>query len=288
LPAWLAAIGARPPAEQLDDSGFVYYGRHFRSADGSIPPAFGALLQAYDSVSMLTLPADRGTWGVGVIASAKDADLRVLRDNARWEATVRSYPLIAHWLDGEPLDDVTVMAKLEDRHRDLVVDGTPVATGLVAIGDAWACTNPSLGRGISIGLMQAVAFRDVLAKLGTDDPVALVCAWAQATADHAEPWYQATLAFDRHRLAEIDAQIAGRPYEPGDPGWDLGQCLFAGAGADPDLLRGALGLGSLLVRPDELFADSAMADKVASVGGPLRGEPAPGPSRRELLSIVHA
>jgi hypothetical protein len=33
------------------------------------------------------------------------------------------------------------------------MDGVPVATGIVSVGDAWACTNPSLGRGITMGLM---------------------------------------------------------------------------------------------------------------------------------------
>jgi hypothetical protein len=42
LPRWLEAIGARAPRDELDDCGFIYYGRHFRSSDGSTPPAFGA------------------------------------------------------------------------------------------------------------------------------------------------------------------------------------------------------------------------------------------------------
>ena len=37
LPRWLEAIGARPPRDELDDRGFIYYGLDFRSADGSIP-----------------------------------------------------------------------------------------------------------------------------------------------------------------------------------------------------------------------------------------------------------
>ena len=34
LGSWLDAVGARPPAEEREDSGFVYYGRHFRSRTG--------------------------------------------------------------------------------------------------------------------------------------------------------------------------------------------------------------------------------------------------------------
>ena len=76
LPTWLTDIGAQPPVEERADCGFVYYGRHFRSNDGSVPMAFGPLLQEYGTVSVLTLPADNGTWGVGIIASAKDKAMR--------------------------------------------------------------------------------------------------------------------------------------------------------------------------------------------------------------------
>ena len=70
LPSWLEAIGAPAPMEEREDSGFVYYGRHFRSTDGTLPPSFGPNLQHYESISFLTLPADNGTWGVGIVTSA--------------------------------------------------------------------------------------------------------------------------------------------------------------------------------------------------------------------------
>jgi 2-polyprenyl-6-methoxyphenol hydroxylase-like FAD-dependent oxidoreductase len=287
LPTWLVDAGARAPAEEMDDSGFVYYGRHFRSSDGTTPIAFGPLLQHYDSLSLLTLPSDNGTWGIGLITSAKDSALRALKDEHLWTTAVKSYPLVAHWLDGETIDEqVAVMAKLEDRHRSFVIDGTPVATGVLAVGDSWACTNPSVGRGISIGLIHAVALREMLRRESIDDPVALAVAWEQATLASAEPYYRGTLHFDRHRLAQIEAQIAGVPYEPNDPIWDLGECLSAGAGADPDLLRGALRIGSVLATGEEVFAEPGMVDKAINIGGPLRGEPAPGPTRPQLLAAL--
>jgi 2-polyprenyl-6-methoxyphenol hydroxylase-like FAD-dependent oxidoreductase len=95
LPKLLAAIGAAAPIEELEDSGFVYYGRHYRSSDGSTPPPFGPALQAYDSVSFLTLPADNGTWGMGIVASAADAEMRAVKDIDTWERVVRSYPPLA-------------------------------------------------------------------------------------------------------------------------------------------------------------------------------------------------
>ena len=151
MAGWVRDAGSPGPKEMIEDCGFVYYGRHYRSADGSIPPAFGGLLQPYGTISILTLPADNGTWGMGVIASSKDAAMRAVMDVDCWEKVVRSYPMVAHWIDAEPITDIQVMAKIEDRQRTYVVDGTPVVTGVLPLADAWACTNPSVGRGISIG-----------------------------------------------------------------------------------------------------------------------------------------
>jgi 2-polyprenyl-6-methoxyphenol hydroxylase-like FAD-dependent oxidoreductase len=41
LPDWLEALGARRPEDEIDDSGFIYFGRHFRSRDGQLPVALG-------------------------------------------------------------------------------------------------------------------------------------------------------------------------------------------------------------------------------------------------------
>lgn len=284
LPRLLADIGARPPVEERDDCGFVYYGRHFRSADGSVPPAFGPLLMHYDSVSTLTLPADNGTWGVGLVASADDAAMRATRDVDVWTRVLASFPLVAHWADGEPITDIAVMAKIEDRHRTFVVDGVPVATGLAPVGDSWACTNPSVGRGASIALLHACALRDVLRRVGPDDAAGLATAWHDATAEVVEPYYRDTLTFDRHRLAEVHAQIAGVPYDTDDPAWRLGQALGRAAGRDPDLLRAALEVASLLARGEEVLARPGVAERAVELGA--EGEPLPGPTRAELLTTL--
>lgn len=284
LPDWLAAVGARPLEEEREDSGFVYYGRHFRSHDGSVPPAFGPPLQPYDSVSILLLPADNGTWGVGLVTSARDTVLRAARHADVWERIVKSYPLAAHWLEGEAISDgVEVMAKLEDRHRRLWAAGAPVATGLIALGDAWACTNPSVGRGASIGLLHALCLRNVLRAVPAGDRVGLVWRWDEVTREVVEPWYRETVAFDRHRLAEIEAQIAGVPYETDDPAWLLGEALQRNAAGDPDLLRAMVTIRSLLERSAEVLARPGLAEKVMSLDP---AEPPPGPSRGELVGLV--
>ncbi|HEX5302872.1 MAG TPA: FAD-dependent oxidoreductase, partial [Streptosporangiaceae bacterium] len=80
LGSWLAAIGAPRPAEEREDCGFVYYGRHFRSRTGELPRAEANMLQHYDSVSVLTLPGDNGTWSVVLTTASRDRRLRALRD----------------------------------------------------------------------------------------------------------------------------------------------------------------------------------------------------------------
>ncbi len=287
LPAMLAAIGARAPEDEVEDSGFMYYGRHFRSGDGSIPPLMCGIHMPWGTVSTLTLPADNGTWGLAFVTSAKDPALRRLKDVDTWMRTWRSFPLVAHWADAEPLDDqVAVMAKIEDRHRSFVVDGTPVATGVLAVGDSWACTNPSLGRGASIAFMHAVALRDLLQVASIDFPVELAQRWHEVTQAQVAPYYRATVAFDRHRLAEIDAGIDAKPYDPGDPQYEMSQALVSAARKDPELFRALLEIVGVLECPDDVLARPGVFEKVVELGANWRDVPVLAPTRDELLAIV--
>jgi 2-polyprenyl-6-methoxyphenol hydroxylase-like FAD-dependent oxidoreductase len=285
IPSWLAELGERGPVEHADDDGFVYYARHFRSPDGTVPAAKAPPQQPYDSVTLVTLPADNGTWGVAIVASAADKALRALRRVDVFDRIVRSYPLAAHWVDGEPLTDVDVFARIEDRHRQYWVDDQPVVTGLVAVGDAWACTNPSLGRGATIGLRHVVALRDVLAEATPRSPVELVERFAVETAATVEPLYHDAVDFSRHRLAEIDAQIAGRPYETDDLAWRLGQALRHASTRDPDLLRAFISVATLLERGVDVFRQPGVAEKALALGTPSAP---PGPGREDLLELLAA
>ncbi len=285
MAGWLRDAGSPGPAEMVEDSGFVYYGRHYRSADGSIPPAFGGLLQPYGSVSVLTLPADNGTWGVGVVACSSDAALRGLMDVDCWEKVVRSYPMVAHWTDAEPITDIKVMAKIEDRQRTYVVDGSPVATGVVSLADAWACTNPSVGRGISIGMVHAAALRSMLRDMPLDDPKAVALRWHELTTEHVEPLFADTLSFDRHRLAEMEAVIEGRPYETDDPSWAQTNALAASIMSSPYLLRGFIVVATLLDTGAGVLARPGMAERALAMADPT---PLPGPDRTQLLALVGA
>ena len=289
LPDWLEALGAQRPVDEVDDSGFIYLGRHFRSRNGQLPVALGAPLQDYGSISVLTLPADNGTWAVTLVARSGDRELLGLKDPQRWERTVRALPTVAHWLDGDPLEDrIVTIAKIEDRYRDLRPGGSPVATGVLAVADAWACTNPSVGRGASIGMLHAQALRDTLRQTGPDDPAALSDAFAAATAATVEPWFRGTLAFDRHRLAEMSAIAEGKPYDPGDPSFEMSGALGLASQRDPDVFRAFVSIVAVLELPEVALSRPGVFEAIMAQGATWRDEPAIGPDRSELVALANA
>jgi flavin-dependent dehydrogenase len=289
LPAWLAALGAQPTNEELEDCGFMYFGRHFRSPDGSTPPLMGPPKIDWGTISSLSVPADNGTWCLGIIPSAKDKALFGLRRVDRWEAVVRSLPLVAHFLDGTPIDDgVGVITKLEDRFRGFVVDGHPVATGVISVGDAWAASNPSDGRGISIGMTHAVVLRDTIREVGLSSPSVFAATFHQHTAEQIEPWYRVTLAGTRDRLAEVNAGILGTSHQP-DRDYRLVKAMLSGAPLAPDCLRAALDIRSVLKLPQEIFrSDPALADRAAELATTAENVAKLGPSREQLVAMASA
>ena len=285
LPGWLDGIAARPVIEESDRSSFFYYSRYFHAASGP-PQALAGLLAPIGSVSLLYLPADNQTWSVTVYVSSRDLAMRELRRNEVWTRLVESCPLHAHLLDGEAITDVIPIGGTLDRYRRFVVDGLPVATGVVAVGDAWACTNPSLGRGMSLGLRHAVHLRDVLrSELGA--PGQLAEAFDAVTEAELTPWYRATLDVDRARQAEIDAVIDGQPVPPpADDSAAVGRAFAVAMAYDPEAYRAFLDIAGVIALPQDVLARPGLVDKVLSIADSRPPLLAPGPSREELLQLV--
>jgi len=286
LPAWLRDAGAAPLSEEAEDSGFVYYTRYFRARNGGRPEPRDRLLVPVGAFSILTLPGDNDTWSVTLFGSSGDQPLKQLRDPDRWTAVVAACPRHRHWLEGDPITSVLPMAGVLDRYRRLAVDGRPVATGLAVVGDAWACTNPSLGRGISLGLVHAARLRDV-ARAQLDDPRAFAAAWDAATESDLAPWYRATVAVDRARLAEFEALRAGRERpQPIEPPAVLAAALVRAMPHDADIFRAFMEMGSCLTLPGAVFARPGFADRVMEVARQSDAPPPSGPTRDELLRLI--
>ncbi|MFF3243744.1 hypothetical protein ACFYWY_08415 [Streptomyces sp. NPDC002870] len=273
-------------AQEREDAGFVYYARHFRSSDGSYPAALAMDLQHFESISVLATLCERGTWLVGLITSATDRQLRALREPEVWNRVLALFPTLAHWAEAEAITGVQVMAGLEDRYSRLVVDGSPVVTGFAAIGDAWATTNPSLGRGATIGALHACALRDVLREVGVEAADKLVRRFDEVTEEKLGPLYRRTLSFDRHRLAEIDGDVAGQPYRTSSRSWAIGKALGAAALRDPDALRAFLSAASLVDSPPGERSGPAPGDLMAGPDAQAPRYPSPGPSRSQLLAAI--
>jgi 2-polyprenyl-6-methoxyphenol hydroxylase-like FAD-dependent oxidoreductase len=264
----------------------VYYARHFRTRDGTMPAAKAVPLQHFEGVSTLSLPCDNGTWGVGFVTSSRDKRLRALRETEAWERALALFPTVAHWGLGRPITGVQAFAGLEDRYRRFVVDDIPVATGLLAVGDSWACTNPSLGRGATIGVLHSCALRDLLRVVGPDEPEKLAVRFDEVTESAVAPLYRMTVGFDRHRLAEIDGDIAGRPYQTDDRRWTMAKALEAAALDDPATMRARGSVMSLIATPDEVLAEPGVVDTVLARGAGAPRYPSPGPRRAELLAAI--
>jgi 2-polyprenyl-6-methoxyphenol hydroxylase-like FAD-dependent oxidoreductase len=286
LPKWLETIGARQPLEEAEDSGFIYYGRFFRSLSGNMPSCRGPLQIYFPTFSILTLPGDADTWSVTVVFSAGDAALKRLRDTQRWTALITACPSVAHWLDGEPVTDVLAMGGFLDRYRRFVVDGTPVATGIVSVGDSWACTNPSLGRGITMGLMHAVGAAEIVREhLG--DPLALALAQDSMTESCVSPWYRDGVEIDRARIRQVNASLEGRTETPpSDPASNVARAFAVAMAHDADVFRAGVEMRSMLALPREVMARPGMVERIFEVANGREPMRAPGPSREEVLRML--
>jgi 2-polyprenyl-6-methoxyphenol hydroxylase-like FAD-dependent oxidoreductase len=286
LAAWVTAIGGRAPYDEASDLGFAYYTRHFRSRDGSLPEMRGPIGVMIGSIRIMTVLADNNTWTVAIAAMAGDRPLKTLRHNAVWERVVRSVPHAAPWLDGEPLCDVTPMAGVLDRYRRIVVDHQPVVTGLLPVGDSWACTNPMAGRGFSLGLAHAIAMRDATREF-PEDPARLAEAFDRVTEETLTPWYRDQMSRDAQRAAEVRRIIDGRAPTPplDDPASQLQRAMFAAADTDPEAARGLLDVVSCLALPNAVMSRPGMRERVAAYLG-VESPETSGPTRAELLALV--
>ena len=107
-------LGAGASHEHTDDGGFLYYTRYFR---GEQPAIRGPLTAHHGTYSILTLPADNGTWSVTIYGSTRDQPLKAARDAAHWTELVQRTGRHDHWLDGEPLTGVMAMGGVMSRMR---------------------------------------------------------------------------------------------------------------------------------------------------------------------------
>jgi 2-polyprenyl-6-methoxyphenol hydroxylase-like FAD-dependent oxidoreductase len=280
---WLTSAGCRPPVVRSQECAFAYYTRYYKGS--KLPTRLGPGVCPIGTFMILTLLGDNSSWSVTLWAPAGDRPLKEFRRPEKFEKVVRACPLYAHWIDGEPITDVLPLGGILDKYRRFVVDGDPVALGFAAVGDAWACTNPSAGRGLSIGLLHAQRLRDVV-RSKLQDLREFAVEWDRVTETELAPWYWDQLAADQARLEQITAVREGRAktvptIPPLPPKYEAAaRAMFY----DGDVYRAVFETVGCLALPEEVFARPGLWERVESAAG----EPIaiPGPSREALLELL--
>jgi 2-polyprenyl-6-methoxyphenol hydroxylase-like FAD-dependent oxidoreductase len=266
---WIVQAGGRSPIEETENSNFTYYSRYFSGKRR--PRRIGRSISPMGIFSILTLHGDNDTWSITLYTPAKNKVMRALRDPATFHRVVAACPMQAHWLDGKPLTPILPMAGIGDRYRRFTVDGQPVVTGLAAVGDAWACTNPSAGRGLSVGLVHAQVLRKAVRER-INDPVAFATTYDAETERHVTPFYRSQVGADRARLAEMNALLDGTPTPEPDP---VLSKFFSLASQDADVFRALLEIQLCVAHLGEVLARPHVAAKMAQFEGSVTRPPVP-------------
>lgn len=285
VPAWVRGLNGLQPHEHAERGGFVYYSRSFTARRGACPRGEGGLLTHYPALSALTLPGDGGTYSLVLVCTSRDRHLRALRHEDVWTAVASSLPPLRPWLiGGLPTSGVIPMAGLTDTSRSYVHERRPVVWGLVAIGEASHATNPSLGRGATLGLLESCALRDAL-RLARPTGVELTFRFDEMVTALVRPWVDLTRSFDRHRLAEMESDRAGLPYRPVDPSWEMTTRLLAGARQDPVLARASARVAGMLAPPNDVLADPDVGQRLSHYDA-FRHYASNAPGRDALLAAA--
>ena len=211
------------------------------------------------------------------------------RDPQVFTAVLRIIPAYRAWLEVmDPITGVFPMAGLHNTLRRLVADGTPVATGLHAIGDSVCTTNPTLGRGLALALSGAADLADAIGEHAAD-PAAQALALDRLVGAHVVPFYHDQAVIDAARLAMMRHTIFGAPPPPPSqtPGRVTYSQLRAAASYDPIAFRAFWKINGMICPPGEVYTDP---DVVARTQETLRrhgtAPPLAQPTREQLLTAL--
>lgn len=292
--AWLADVGLAPPLREEQVEGTVAYTRWYRLRSEAAAPLLRADLGYAVGV---VAPADDGVFCVTFGCLAEDPVMRALRDPAAFEAAVAAVPSLAAWTAADRTtveSGVLAMADRTNRRVRLMVDGSPVATGLVLLGDSAMCTNPGYGRGVGLALVHARALAQVLEDAG-DDSQRATPAFEDFTATELEPWYHQAVAGDRARLAIGRRVLAGEPLatiggEADDPAVRFARGAPLAVERDPVVRRASHRAFQLLDPPASYWGNPDIEARVDEVRRSLGGSaPAPpGPDHATMATLLAA
>ena len=289
--SWLAELDLPVPPATTDSCRIVYYTRHYRlltpDFPGPLNRGFGSG-GLWDHYTAVLFRGDNGTFSIALGILPDDPELKALKDEAAFTAAVRATPLLASWLGegvAEPISPVYVMGGLDNSWRLPSPDG-PLVTGFFGIGDSVCTTNPSYGRGVSLGLSHAMLLADLLEEFGEPSQAQAAQFGARST-QLMRPWLEEAIANDRGRAGMWQATLAGQPPQRPPAGMVTFGTAVAASTKDAEVWRRVANVMMMLAPPTALYADEEIRGRIgrALAGGPP--PQLPGASRAELVAAVN-
>jgi len=269
--------GSRRSADLDGDCGLAYVNRTYRLNPGAEPgPLDNPMAWIADLVGYqcLLFPHEAGCFSVVFIRPTADSALKVLHNEAAFDAACRAVPTVSEWTDpgrAHATSPVLVGGALRNLYRRQL--GVP---GLVAVGDSVATTTPTRGRGIATAFAQASAMLKLLDEGA--DPAVVAGPFGEWCDRYVEPWVADHIAIDGgtvRRWAGEDLDLTG-PLTS-----DL---IAAAVGADPRIGPYAAGYFAMTALPETLRPAEPWARAAYESG--WRPAYAPGPTRDELLELI--
>jgi flavin-dependent dehydrogenase len=289
---WLKTKGAHASASSWAECGVAYFSRHYRLRAETVLPAPPATrsVEALDEFTVGIWGADNGTMQLVVAPLAMDHRFKTLRYPEVFTAVLRSVPRYAKWLEAlDPITGVYAMGGVHNTMRRIVVDGTPVATGLAAIGDSVCTTNPTLGRGLALALSGAVDLLRVMDEHG-EDWAALALAADELFADHVVPFYEDQAAIDSARLAMLRQNVFDAPASAAIPSASPDRVTFAqlrtAAQFDATAFRALWRVMGMISRPDEIYTDPQIVARTHEALRDHVSDPVFQPPRERVLAAL--
>jgi hypothetical protein len=291
---WIVEGGGLAAEQDSADCGIVYYARYFRFRPGHRRPEGPWLLGPRAELGYLetgTFWGDNDTFALIQMVRADDRELRVLRNPGSYMASLRSQPAFEELVGddvSEPITPVLPMGQLRNTSRHFVSDGRPIASGVVALGDARCHTNPRYAWGLSLALYQGFLLGELLRDFGRDLDAASL-----AFEEAVTPWTSAAFETATATDDERKRYWGGEPIDPSSPTEALRLFLllfFPAAGTrDAAIFRAAVRRLMLLDDPRDVEGDQGLLDRGAAIVretfGPT-GPPPQGPPREELLRLL--
>lgn len=288
--AVLAAIGrgsrfadeVRAPGEE-QDCGFSYVSRMYRALPGTQAPEGGPAGSLYDGYLAIMFPQDNGTLSALVVRPTTDDRFDALRETEVFQQAAMTIPQLSPWIDPagfEPITPAMVGGRLINAYRgQRDASGLIPVSGLYFLGDAVCTTNPSAGRGMALGLLQAQALLAVLAD-ETRAPREKAAAFDDWCTIHVRPWYDDHVTWD----AGLLRRFAGEDIDPEGP---LTSDVVCDAGAaDPSMMPAVGPYLGMVTTPDTLLPLHEQVRAMLRSG--WRPALSEGPSAADLSGVLQA